>query len=931
LLLVVSGLREGAGFRLVDENGTATPFVPYEQGFVGRYGDPLTTFVSDRVNEGAPGTPTYPRLYEGVYPRQICPGMVGPVDDGLYYCLGKEYGYCDRRSGTCFCNVGYQGISCQDCSSTHYSQGGLCYPKLVCPGDCSGAGTCHYSNGTCSCLDHRVGDDCSLPYCPSIFSDRCAECTSEACTSCESGYFVDEAGGGYECLSCGLHDPRCTRCNEESCLECTDLLLLSIRRSGARGSDPPLPFDELERELPHSLEFGTKDPHYFASAEAFDVVSNSSSPLNETSVACAQGVLGDDSWTCESRRISHRVCGNPGTLSFSSPEYQAFEDPLAAYADDQYDERYVTNGTVRITVWRTGGGYGTVGVRYRLQHGTTDEADVTPHAHYTTSNALVFAPGEVELSFLLSVHEDGEPENNEFFYLFLYDPWGGARLGAQQRTLVTVVDAQTNSSAIDHTLTTFYLGQGEGEAGDTHAIVAGAVDNVTIVTKDALGRERGFGGDVFAVWVEAKRQGMLDGEEEFEVRVTSVDASDGTYAGLPSAVAAMTRVQDLGSGNYTLSYQVDIAGTYFLRMALCRPGGLTGRYTSDSFFENEMVMNFTWGSGAIAGTASNFAGVSWSGRIRPDYTETFEVELATVVGEGDAARLWIDGVVVVDGFERGLNGVDWEGADEGLGGGGRGYVNLTAGNLHEIYIEYSERKGDASLHLAWSSPSVSYQVVPPLNLFWVRELGGSPRALSVRSALTDGEKSETFGGGTVSAVAALPSTLTIQPRDAFGNLRIDETDTDVAESESGRFLVVLEAVDYDSGDTLGGVHGSAGSGGKVVTGTVELVLEEGVLVAEYVPFVAGTHLLNVTFQEWLFEPETHVTGSPFTVNVSPGEAFGRRSDAWGDALSNITAGAVANLTVRARDVVGNAIWEGGSELEVYAFHQEVEVGCDAAL
>lgn len=64
---------------------------------------------------------------------EICPGMVGPVDDGMYYCLGKEHGYCDRRSGTCFCNVGYQGISCQDCSSTHYEQGGLCYPKLVRP------------------------------------------------------------------------------------------------------------------------------------------------------------------------------------------------------------------------------------------------------------------------------------------------------------------------------------------------------------------------------------------------------------------------------------------------------------------------------------------------------------------------------------------------------------------------------------------------------------------------------------------------------------------------------------------------------------------------------------------------------------------------------------------------------------------------------
>lgn len=68
------------------------------------------------------------------------------------------------------------------------------------------------------------------------------------------------------------HARCCNRCDESSCLECTDPLLLSIRRSGARKGDPPLPFDELERELPHALEFGTKDPRFFASAEAFDVV-----------------------------------------------------------------------------------------------------------------------------------------------------------------------------------------------------------------------------------------------------------------------------------------------------------------------------------------------------------------------------------------------------------------------------------------------------------------------------------------------------------------------------------------------------------------------------------------------------------------------------------------------------------------------------------
>lgn len=79
------------------------------------------------------------------------------------------------------------------------------------------------------------------------------------------------------------------RCDEETCLQCTDPLLLSIRRSGARINDPPLPFDEMERELPHALEFGTQDPRYFASAEAFDVVSS----IDDT---VARGSLGATSF-----------------------------------------------------------------------------------------------------------------------------------------------------------------------------------------------------------------------------------------------------------------------------------------------------------------------------------------------------------------------------------------------------------------------------------------------------------------------------------------------------------------------------------------------------------------------------------------------------------------------------------------------------------
>lgn len=83
---------------------------------------------------------------------------------------------------------------------------------------------------------------------------------------------------------------------------------------------------------------------------------------------------------------------------------------------------------------------------------------------------------------------------------------------------------------------------------------------------------------------------------------------------------------------------------------------------------------------------------------------------------------------------------------------------------------------------------------------------------------------------------------------------MDESDSDVAVAD--RFSVVLEAIDNDansdSDTALDGVYGSTGSGGTVVTGTLEFDAENGVFLAEYVPFVAGTHLLNVTFQVTLY-------------------------------------------------------------------------------
>jgi hypothetical protein len=110
--------------------------------------------------------------------------MVGPLGGGKYYCRGKEYGTCDRRSGTCFCEMGYQGIDCGECGPGHFKAGSLCYPKKLCAGDCGGHGSCNYTVGECVCNGGYWGDDCGKLNCKR-FDALCDRCSNTTCTTCQ--------------------------------------------------------------------------------------------------------------------------------------------------------------------------------------------------------------------------------------------------------------------------------------------------------------------------------------------------------------------------------------------------------------------------------------------------------------------------------------------------------------------------------------------------------------------------------------------------------------------------------------------------------------------------------------------------------------------------------------------------------------------------
>lgn len=118
----------------------------------------------------------------------------------------------------------------------------------------------------------------------------------------------------------------------------------------------------------------------------------------------------------------------PGTLQFSAAAYTVGE----------------SGGTATITVTRTGGNSGAVGVSYATSNGTA-----TAGSDYTaTSGTLSWANGDsASKSFTIPITSDTLVEGNETVNVILSSATGGATLGSPATAVLTITDSPLPVSA----------------------------------------------------------------------------------------------------------------------------------------------------------------------------------------------------------------------------------------------------------------------------------------------------------------------------------------------------------------------------------------------------------------------------------------------------------------------------------------------------
>lgn len=134
--------------------------------------------------------------------------------------------------------------------------------------------------------------------------------------------------------------------------------------------------------------------------------------------------------------------------------------------------------------------------------------------------------------------------------------------------------------------------------------------------------------------------------------------------------------------------------------------GLTAQYFNESNFSKlafarvEPRIDFNWGEGSPDSMVDpNTFSIRFTGQIQ---TEAREYTFYVASDEG--ARLWVDGVILVD---------DWSipGFAEVSG-----RVNLSSGK-HDIRLDYFDNFGPASVALYWSYPGQTKQIIPTASLF----------------------------------------------------------------------------------------------------------------------------------------------------------------------------------------------------------------------
>jgi hypothetical protein len=156
-----------------------------------------------------------------------------------------------------------------------------------------------------------------------------------------------------------------------------------------------------------------------------------------------------------------------------------------------------------------------------------------------------------------------------------------------------------------------------------------------------------------------------------------------------------------------------VASATFINSSSLGSGtGLLGKYYANTTSDNPFVgsplvrtdatVNFNWNTVSPDPSipTSNYT-VKWTGLIQPLFTEPYTFSTTT----DDGVRLWVNGQEIVNQWVP-QSPTTWS-----------GIINLQAGQVYAVEMDFFQAGGGAIAQLGWSSPSTAPAIIPQSQLY----------------------------------------------------------------------------------------------------------------------------------------------------------------------------------------------------------------------
>ena len=203
--------------------------------------------------------------------------------------------------------------------------------------------------------------------------------------------------------------------------------------------------------------------------------------------------------------------------------------------------------------------------------------------------------------------------------------------------------------------------------------------------------------------------GSVVGVEFYEGAVKIGEATNAPYSFVWSNVVEGTHVIVAKARDNGLAVTTSSASTITVNPPPIGTGtGLRGDYYDNIDFTGprvrrvDPIVSFDWGNGSPdPSMGPEQFSVRWTGQVQPRFSEAYTFYTVS----DDGIRLWINNQLLIDRYvDQGPT--EWSGV-----------LNLQAGVLYDIRIEYYENGGGAAASLLWSAPSVPKELIPSTQLY----------------------------------------------------------------------------------------------------------------------------------------------------------------------------------------------------------------------